>query len=96
MHCVVLTGFDRENKKVYIADPMKGNTEYDMTLFEKRFKDMGSQGVVIGRRYSLTVIFPHTYILQEQPLTIQQVRGCFCFTGGSELLPHKGSPERSH
>ncbi len=54
MHCVVLTGFDRENKKVYIADPMKGNTEYDMTLFEKRFKDMGSQGVVIGRRYEIT------------------------------------------
>lgn len=47
LHCLVLTGFNVSEGKVYVADPLKGNTEYDMDLFLKRFKQLFSQAVVI-------------------------------------------------
>ena len=49
-HCVVLTGYDKENNKVCVADPLRGNIEYDLDLFEKRFIQMGRQAVIIVKQ----------------------------------------------
>lgn len=46
-HCMVLTGYDLEQKLVYVNDPLKGRTAYPMELFEYRFKQMESQAIVI-------------------------------------------------
>lgn len=46
-HCLVLTGYDFEQKLVYVNDPLKGRTAYPMELFEHRFKQMESQAIVI-------------------------------------------------
>lgn len=46
-HCLLLTGYDVEKQVVYTNDPMRGETEYDMELFEKRFRQLGSQAVLI-------------------------------------------------
>lgn len=46
-HCVVMTGYDTKKKIVYIADPLVGNTTYDMKLLKKRFKELGSESVAI-------------------------------------------------
>lgn len=46
-HCLVLTGYDFEQKLVYVNDPLKGRTAYPMELFEYRFKQLESQAVVI-------------------------------------------------
>ncbi len=46
-HCMVLTGYDLDQKLVYVNDPLKGRTAYPMELFEYRFKQMESQAVVI-------------------------------------------------
>ena len=48
-HCVVLTGYDTKKKIVYIADPLVGNTTYDMKLLKKRFKELGSESVVVKK-----------------------------------------------
>lgn len=47
MHCVVLTGYDTENRKVFIANPAGSHQSIDMDLFIKRFKQFYSQAVVI-------------------------------------------------
>ena len=45
-HCMVLVG--RNGNTVYTADPTRGNiASYDKTLFEKRYKELFSQAVVI-------------------------------------------------
>ncbi|MBP0963945.1 MAG: C39 family peptidase [Oscillospiraceae bacterium] len=46
-HCMVLTGYDFEQKLIYVNDPLKGRTAYPMELFEHRFKQMESQAIVI-------------------------------------------------
>lgn len=46
-HCLVLTGYDFEQKLVYVNDPLKGRTAYPMELFEYRFRQMESQAIVI-------------------------------------------------
>ena len=46
-HCMVLTGYDLEQKLIYVNDPLKGRTAYPMELFEYRFKQMESQAIVI-------------------------------------------------
>lgn len=46
-HCVVMTGYDTKKKVVYVADPLVGNTSYDMQLLEKRFTELGSNSVII-------------------------------------------------
>lgn len=47
-HCLVLIGFDKENDKVIMADPMKGcATEYSLTAFRLRYKAQFSQAVLI-------------------------------------------------
>lgn len=44
-HCVVLT--DYEKNTVLVHDPLKGKTEYNRQTFFKRYKEMGSQAVII-------------------------------------------------
>lgn len=46
-HCVTIYGYDLERGIVNIADPLVGNTEYDMTIFEHIYKIMGSQAVIL-------------------------------------------------
>lgn len=44
-HCVVLTGYDREQGVLYGHDPLYGPQEYDAELFSLRFQTMFSQVV---------------------------------------------------
>lgn len=46
-HCLVMTGYDKENNYVYVADPMKGNVKYPLDVFAKRYKEMMMQAVVV-------------------------------------------------
>ena len=46
-HCIVLTGFDYDDGLVYVADPLVGNTEYDIDTISDRYAQMGYQAVVI-------------------------------------------------
>lgn len=48
LHCVVLSGYDMENKTVTITDPLKNNPVIiDMETFELRWKQMESQAIII-------------------------------------------------
>ncbi|WP_031556719.1 C39 family peptidase [Lachnospira multipara] len=47
-HCLVLIGFDRENDRVIMADPLKDNyVEYSLTAFKLRYRAQFSQAVLI-------------------------------------------------
>ena len=47
-HCLVLVGFDKENDKVYMADPIEGKImEYSLTAFKLRYRAQFSQAVLI-------------------------------------------------
>ncbi len=46
-HCVTLYGYDYDEGVVYIADPLVGNTTYDMAAFENVYDIMKQQAVVI-------------------------------------------------
>jgi uncharacterized protein YvpB len=46
-HCLVLTGYDKDKNLVYVSDPLKGNTSYDMTLFKTRYEQLYKQAVVL-------------------------------------------------
>lgn len=46
-HCMVLYGYDLYNREVYIADPMRGNTIYDIDTFYDRYQSNYSQAIVI-------------------------------------------------
>jgi uncharacterized protein YvpB len=46
-HCLVLYGYDRDKNIVYISDPLKGNTTYNMDIFYSRYKENNSQAIVI-------------------------------------------------
>ncbi len=46
-HCVVLTGYDLGSGTVNVSDPLYGNTSYDMALLETRYRELGSQCVII-------------------------------------------------
>lgn len=46
-HCLLLTGYDKDKKEVYINDPLKGSIAYDMQLFETRFDQLGQEAVII-------------------------------------------------
>lgn len=46
-HCVVLTGYDRDKKLVYVSDPMKGNVSYDFDKLSLRYLQFGKQAVYI-------------------------------------------------
>ena len=47
LHCVVLTGYDMNNKTVTVADPTAGIVTHSMDLFELRWFEMGSQAIYI-------------------------------------------------
>lgn len=49
-HCLLLTGYNKEKQVVYMNDPMSGRKKYDMKLFEKRFRQMGSNAVIIEKK----------------------------------------------
>lgn len=44
-HCVLLTGYG--SNKVIVHDPLLGKAEYDRDLFFERYREMGSQAVII-------------------------------------------------
>lgn len=46
-HCVALYGYDTEQGIVYVADPLVGNTTYEMSRFERIYDIMYKQAVVI-------------------------------------------------
>jgi len=50
LHCLVLTGYDKKNNIVYIADPLRGNVTYNLSTFESRYKSLFSQAVVIKEK----------------------------------------------
>ena len=47
LHCMVLTGYDKTQDLVYMADPMEGETTYRLSTFSRRFEQIGRQAVVI-------------------------------------------------
>lgn len=53
-HCLLLTGYDREENLVYVNDPLKGAVSYDMALFEQRYEEMERNAVVITENQTLT------------------------------------------
>lgn len=46
-HCLLLTGYDRNKRLVYVNDPLHGSMSYDMKTFESRFIEMNSNAVII-------------------------------------------------
>ncbi len=46
-HCLLLTGYDREEQLVYVNDPLHGSVSYDMRIFESRFKQMNNNALII-------------------------------------------------
>lgn len=46
-HCVTIYGYDKEEKIIYTADPLKGNVQYGMEQFRKIYEAMGKQAVVL-------------------------------------------------
>ena len=46
-HCVTVYGYDMENSVVHVADPLVGNTTYDLDKFEEVYEAMREQAVVI-------------------------------------------------
>lgn len=48
-HCLVLTGYNYDNKTVTIADPLRGTCSYDMDTVAARYMEMYSQSIVIHK-----------------------------------------------
>ena len=46
-HCLTLYGYDLDQNLVYVADPLVGNTTYDLSRFEYLYSVLGQQGVII-------------------------------------------------
>ena len=46
-HCLLLTGYDLDEGIIYVNDPLRGKTTYDMDLFEQRYEEMQRNAVVI-------------------------------------------------
>ncbi|MCM1133172.1 MAG: C39 family peptidase [Ruminococcus flavefaciens] len=46
-HCVTIYGYDKERGIVNIADPLRGNVEYDMERFGRIYNVMGQQAVIL-------------------------------------------------
>ncbi|MCD7730342.1 MAG: C39 family peptidase [Oscillospiraceae bacterium] len=49
-HCMLLVGYNTEKGVVYVNDPLKGLTSYDMEIFETRFESLSNQAVIITER----------------------------------------------
>lgn len=50
LHCMVLTGYDISDNLVYVADPLVGNTVYELDTFKQRYIEMYSQAVIIYKQ----------------------------------------------
>jgi len=46
-HCLVLYGFDYDEKVVHVADPLVGNRKYDIARFERIYSNMDKQAIVL-------------------------------------------------
>lgn len=46
-HCVVLTGYDKNRKVVKVNDPIRGKVEYSFSSFEKAYRIMNRNAMVI-------------------------------------------------
>lgn len=46
-HCLTIYGFDYNEGVVHVADPLVGNTKYDMERFARIYEIMGKQAVVL-------------------------------------------------
>ncbi len=46
-HCVLLTEYEKD--MVTVHDPLKGKTKYDRSIFFQRYKDMGSQAIILTK-----------------------------------------------
>ncbi|WBY63792.1 C39 family peptidase [Thermocaproicibacter melissae] len=46
-HCTVLVGYNSTKGTVMLNDPWKGKVTYSMSLFEKRYRELGKQAVII-------------------------------------------------
>lgn len=46
-HCVVLTGYDKNRKVVKVNDPIRGKVEYSFSSFEKAYRTMNRNAMVI-------------------------------------------------
>lgn len=46
-HCVLLTGYDKNRKVIKVNDPIRGKVEYSFSSFEKAYKTMNRNAMVI-------------------------------------------------
>lgn len=46
-HCVLLTGYDKNRKVVKVNDPIRGKVEYSFSSFERAYKTMNQNAMVI-------------------------------------------------
>ena len=46
-HCIVLTGYDLENNRIYVSDPQVGNTAYSYDILKERYLELGRQAIHI-------------------------------------------------
>lgn len=46
-HCVLLTGYDKNRKVVKVNDPIRGKVEYSFSSFERAYKTMNRNAMVI-------------------------------------------------
>ncbi|MBR6046199.1 MAG: C39 family peptidase [Ruminococcus sp.] len=46
-HCLVLVGYDEEAGLVYTDDPLLGRKQYDRSLFEQRYNELGRHALVV-------------------------------------------------
>ena len=49
LHCLVLTGYDREKDLAYVSDPLQGNRSYKLSTVKTRYEQLGKQAVVIRK-----------------------------------------------
>lgn len=46
-HCMTIYGYDLDKNIVYVADPLRGNMEYDLEQFERMYELLEEKAVVI-------------------------------------------------
>lgn len=46
-HCTVLVGYDTNLNTITLNDPWKGIVTYSMSLFERRYRQLGNQAIII-------------------------------------------------
>lgn len=66
-HCVVLTGFDRDKKLVYVSDPLVGNTTYPLDRLEKIYNVMGKNAVQVVVEKSTEIDDSSTF---DEPIVV--------------------------